>query len=47
MIDILHNYWRAFLWTDDQGYSGVAVTLFLLIASTMGGAAGGSTCHRA
>lgn len=37
MIDILHDYWRAFLWTDGQGYSGVVVTLFLLIASTTGG----------
>ncbi|AXF12615.1 amino acid ABC transporter permease (plasmid) [Paraburkholderia graminis] len=37
MIDIAQQYWRAFLWTDGQGYSGVAVTLFLLLVSTVGG----------
>ena len=33
MIEILENYWRAFLWTDGNGFSGLAVTMWLLIVS--------------
>ena len=38
MIDILHQYWQQLLWTDGYRYTGVAVTLWLLISSVvMGG----------
>ncbi|GGM07047.1 ABC transporter permease [Pseudomonas asuensis] len=33
MIEILQEYWRAFLWTDGYGLSGLAMTLWLLTAS--------------
>ncbi|TDV38044.1 amino acid ABC transporter membrane protein 2 (PAAT family) [Paraburkholderia caballeronis] len=33
MIDILNQFWRAFLYWDGQGFSGLAVTLWLLVAS--------------
>lgn len=33
MIEILENYWRAFLWTDGNSVSGLAVTMWLLIVS--------------
>ena len=33
MIEILTEYWRAFLYWDGQRLSGVAVTLWLLVAS--------------
>jgi len=33
VIDILNQFWRAFLYWDGQGFSGLAVTLWLLDAS--------------
>ena len=33
MIDILNQFWRAFLYWDGQRMSGLAVTLWLLVAS--------------
>jgi histidine transport system permease protein len=33
MIAILQEYWRAFLWTDGYGLSGLAMTMWLLTAS--------------
>ena len=33
MIEIIENYWRALLWTDGQAYTGLAVTMWLLVAS--------------
>lgn len=33
MIDILQQYWKSFLWTDGYHYTGVAVTLWLLVLS--------------
>ena len=37
MIDLFQTYWQSFLWTDGQQWSGVAITLMLLIVSTLGG----------
>ncbi|MEY8711435.1 ABC transporter permease [Mangrovibacter phragmitis] len=38
MIDIIHEYWQQLLWTDGYRFTGVAITLWLLIASVvMGG----------
>lgn len=39
MIDILHEYWRALLWTDGYRFTGVAMTLWLLIISVVLGGA--------
>jgi len=33
MIDLLQEYWKALLWTDGYRFSGVAITLWLLIIS--------------
>jgi histidine transport system permease protein len=33
VIEILEQYWRAFLWTDGRAFSGLAVTLWLLVVS--------------
>jgi histidine transport system permease protein len=33
MIEIISSYWRAFLWTDGRSFSGLAVTLWLLVIS--------------
>ncbi|AIX73047.1 MAG: ABC transporter permease [Mixta calida] len=33
MIDIIHEYWKALLWTDGYRFTGVAITLWLLILS--------------
>lgn len=33
MIEIIDTYWRAFLWTDGRAFSGLAVTLWLLVVS--------------
>jgi histidine transport system permease protein len=35
MIDIIHDYWQALLWTDGYRFSGVAITLWLLIISVV------------
>lgn len=38
MIEILHQYWQALLWSDGYRFTGMAVTLWLLISSVvMGG----------
>ncbi|MFA1013022.1 Histidine transport system permease protein HisM [Pseudomonas fluorescens] len=37
MIELFTTYWQSFLWSDGQQWSGVAVTLMLLVASTVGG----------
>ncbi|OON37089.1 amino acid ABC transporter permease [Izhakiella australiensis] len=38
MIDIIQEYWKALLWTDGYRFSGVAITLWLLVLSVvMGG----------
>ncbi|MDG6692997.1 hypothetical protein QCE80_15940, partial [Staphylococcus aureus] len=38
MIEILQEYWKSLLWTDGYRFTGVAITLWLLIASVvMGG----------
>ncbi|CCP03819.1 Histidine ABC transport system, inner membrane component [Erwinia amylovora Ea644] len=33
MIEIVQEYWKALLWTDGYRFSGVAVTLWLLVVS--------------
>lgn len=41
MIEILHEYWKPLLWTDGYRFTGVAITLWLLILSVvMGGDSG-------
>lgn len=35
MIDIIQEYWKALLWTDGYRFSGVAITLWLLIISVV------------
>ncbi len=38
MIEILQQYWQSLLWSDGYRFTGVAITLWLLIASVvMGG----------
>ncbi|SPW23482.1 Histidine transport system permease protein hisM [Cronobacter sakazakii] len=38
MIEIIQEYWKSLLWTDGYRFTGVAITLWLLIASVvMGG----------
>ncbi len=33
MIELIHDYWRAFLYTDGHNITGVAITLWLLVVS--------------
>ena len=33
MIELLQEYWRAFLYTDGQNITGLAMTMWLLSAS--------------
>ena len=33
MISIVHDYWRAFLYSDGYHFTGVAITLWLLVVS--------------
>jgi histidine transport system permease protein len=35
MIDIIQEYWKALLWSDGYRFSGVAITLWLLIISVV------------
>ncbi len=35
MIDIVQEYWKSLLWTDGYRFTGVAVTLWLLIVSVV------------
>ena len=38
MIEIIQEYWKALLWTDGYRFTGVAITLWLLVLSVvMGG----------
>lgn len=38
MNEIIHEYWKSLLWTDGFRFTGIAITLWLLIASVvMGG----------
>ncbi|MGH8332425.1 MAG: ABC transporter permease subunit, partial [Pseudomonas sp.] len=37
MTGILENYWQAYLWSDGPHFSGLAVTLWLLILSVVTG----------
>lgn len=32
MIEILQQYWQSLLWSDGYRFTGVAVTLWLLIS---------------
>ncbi len=47
MIEIIQEYWKSLLWTDGYRFTGVAITLWLLISSVvMGGILGGVSGHR-
>lgn len=35
MMEIIQDYWRAFLWSDGRHFSGVAMTLWLLLGSVV------------
>ncbi|WP_336803855.1 ABC transporter permease [Erwinia aphidicola] len=35
MIEIIQEYWKALLWTDGYRFSGVAITLWLLVISVV------------
>ena len=35
MIDIIQEYWKSLLWTDGYRFTGVAITLWLLISSVV------------
>ena len=35
MIDIIQEYWKALLWTDGYRFTGVAMTLWLLVVSVV------------
>ncbi|HBH66552.1 MAG TPA: amino acid ABC transporter permease, partial [Erwinia persicina] len=35
MIEIIQEYWKALLWTDGYRFSGVAITLWLLVVSVV------------
>ncbi|PIJ68610.1 amino acid ABC transporter permease [Erwinia sp. OLTSP20] len=37
MIEIIQEYWKALLWTDGYRFSGVAITLWLLVLSVVTG----------
>ena len=38
MNEIIHEYWKSLIWTDGFRFTGIAITLWLLIASVvMGG----------
>jgi hypothetical protein len=38
VIEIIQEYWKSLLWTDGYRFTGVAITLWLLISSVvMGG----------
>ncbi|MDQ6191521.1 histidine ABC transporter permease HisM [Klebsiella pneumoniae] len=38
MIEIIQEYWKSLLWTDGYRFTGVAITLWLLISSVVMGA---------
>jgi len=33
VIDIIQEYWQAYLWSDGANFSGLAITLWLLVLS--------------
>lgn len=35
MMDIIHDYWKSLLWTDGYHFTGVAITLWLLVLSVV------------
>ena len=35
MIEIIQEYWKQLLWTDGYRFTGVAITLWLLILSVV------------
>ena len=37
MIEIIQEYWKSLLWTDGYRFTGVAITLWLLISSVVVG----------
>lgn len=37
MIEIIQEYWKSLLWTDGYRFTGVAITLWLLISSVVMG----------
>ncbi|WP_413732545.1 ABC transporter permease [Sodalis sp. RH20] len=37
MIEILQTYWKAYIWHDGYQYSGLVITLWLLVASLLMG----------
>ncbi len=41
MIEIIQEYWKSLLWTDGYRFTGVAITLWLLISSVVMGASSG------
>ncbi|VFS79972.1 Histidine transport system permease protein hisM [Raoultella planticola] len=48
MIEIIQEYWKSLLWTDGYRFTGVAITLWLLISSVvMGGILAVFSCYRA
>jgi histidine transport system permease protein len=38
VIEIIQEYWKSLLWTDGYRFTGVAITLWLLISSVVMGA---------
>ncbi len=46
MIEIIQEYWKSLLWTDGYRFTGVAITLWLLISSVVMGASGVVSGHR-
>lgn len=46
MIEIIQEYWKSLLWTDGYRFTGVAITLWLLISSVVMGGIGGVSGHR-
>lgn len=46
MIEIIQEYWKSLLWTDGYRFTGVAITLWLLISSVVMGASAVFSGHR-
>ncbi len=46
MIEIIQEYWKSLLWTDGYRFTGVAITLWLLISSVVMGASWRCSGHR-
>ncbi|MBZ4312696.1 hypothetical protein LAN17_24330, partial [Mycobacterium tuberculosis] len=39
MIELIQEYWKSLLWTDGYRFTGVAMTLWLLVISVVLGGA--------